>query len=68
MNIKLGKLVTGGVVAAALLFPVLTAADDDALPDAQLGDWKIGQTLRGDEVKAEDLEGKVVVIEYWGTR
>jgi hypothetical protein len=67
MKTILGELVTGGVIAAALAFPVLTAADED-LPDAKLADWKIGDTLRGDDVKADDIEGKVVVIEYWGTR
>jgi|GEM_PF-1346520 len=68
MKTILGKLVTGGVVAAALAFPVLTAADDDKVPVAKLSDWKIGETLRGDVVKEEDLVGKVVVVEYWGTR
>lgn len=52
-------------MAAALSLPTLTAADDN-LPDIKLDDWTIGETLRGDEVKKEDLKGKVVVIEYWG--
>jgi hypothetical protein len=65
MKMNIGKLVTGGLLAAAMLFPVLSAADGD-LPDAMLSDWQVGKTVQGDEVKAGDLEGKVVVIEYWG--
>lgn len=67
MKTRLGQLVMGGVVAAAMAFPVLAVADGN-LPDAKLSDWKIGATVRGDEVKLEDLEGKVVVIEYWGVQ
>lgn len=67
MNMNIGKFVTGGLLATAMLFPVLTVADDE-VPDAKLSDWSIGKTVRGDEVKAEDLEGKVVVIEYWGVQ
>ena len=54
------------VATAALSLQSLWAAD--ALPDQSLSDYKIGETILGDEVKEEDLAGKVVVIEYWGTR
>ncbi len=50
-------------LAAALAIP---APAEEKLPEFTLTDLKLGTTLRGDEVKAEDLKGKVVVVEYWG--
>jgi hypothetical protein len=53
------------LIAASFAVPATHAAD---LPDQKLSDYKVGETLRGDEVKSADLEGRVVVIEYWGTQ
>ncbi|NNC88633.1 MAG: hypothetical protein HKN82_09270 [Akkermansiaceae bacterium] len=58
--------ITAAALAALLAIPAARAADD--LPDQSLSDYKVGETLLGDEVKEKDLEGRVVVIEYWGTR
>ena len=33
-----------------------------------LSEFSLGEHLSGPEVKLDKLEGKVVVIEYWGTR
>ena len=54
-------------MAIGLISGCVRAADDE-LPDNTLSEFKFGETLFGDEVKADDLEGKVVAIEYWGTR
>jgi hypothetical protein len=42
--------------------------DDAALPDHSLKEWTLGTMIMGDEIKTEDLEGKVVALEYWGIR
>ena len=51
------------LAAAALALPVTA---EEKQPEFKLADLKIGTTLRGEEVKAENLKGKVVVVEYWG--
>jgi len=35
---------------------------------ATLSDWKFLETISGDEPTASALEGKVVIVEYWGIR
>ena len=62
MKTNVGKT-TLAVLGAAALFITLGSAADQTLAD-----FKVGKTVRGDEVKKEDLEGRVVVFEYWGTR
>lgn len=57
-----GRTAIAAVIAAGLALPIVHAADQT------LDDFKIGKTVRGDEVKEKELEGRVVVIEYWGTR
>ena len=54
-------------MAIGLMSGCVRAADDE-LPDNTLSEWKFGETLFGDKADAKDLEGKVVAIEYWGTR
>ena len=45
-----------------------------ALPSAvqgaehTLSDFKLGDHVSGEDVKLSGLDGKVVVIDYWGTR
>jgi len=36
------------------------------LPDHDLSEWSVGETLFGEETKIKKLKGQVVVIEYWG--
>lgn len=33
-----------------------------------LSEFKLGEHVSGEKVKLDDLGGKVVVIDYWGTR
>jgi len=60
------------VIFTALTGVALTTirleAQQGNLPDQSLSDYRIGSAVRGKELKPEELEGKVVVIEYWGTR
>lgn len=61
MKTKLIQATAGSIlVLAAAALPLQAAAN--------LSDWKIGKVQVGEEVDKKDLEGKVVVIEYWGTR
>ncbi len=53
------------MAAAALAVPALSAAD---LPDQSLSDYKVGETVSGEAVKLDNLEGRVVVLEYWGVQ
>ncbi len=39
-----------------------------AVPDAKLSDFKLGEHVAGEETNLDRLRGKVVAIEYWGTR
>jgi hypothetical protein len=41
-----------------------TAAD----AEHSLSDFKLGDHVSGEERKLSKLKGKVVVLEYWGTR
>ena len=41
-------------------------AQADDLPDHDLNEWSVGETLFGEEAKLKKLRGQVVVIEYWG--
>ncbi|MDX1679107.1 MAG: TlpA disulfide reductase family protein [Akkermansiaceae bacterium] len=50
---------------AAFLLPCAHAKDGK---QQQLSEWSLGETLFGEEVKIDDLAGKVVVLEYWGVR
>lgn len=59
--------IIGAGIVSALLAPLAGAADEE-LPDHKLKEWSLGEHLSGPEVKMDDLDGKVVVIEYWGTR
>jgi len=53
-------------VAIGLVSGLARAADDD-LPENTLSEWEFGDALFGADAKADDLKGKVVAIEYWGT-
>ena len=48
--------------------PALPAADEDTVPEHKLSDFKLGDHVSGEKRKLSKLDGKVVVVEYWGTR
>jgi len=52
------------VIIALSLSCIFAQADD--LPDHDLTEWSVGETLFGEEAKLQKLKGQVVVIEYWG--
>jgi thiol-disulfide isomerase/thioredoxin len=61
------------VAAAAATFAALplVAADknkekDDAVPSATLGQFTLGEVVNKVPFKKEDLDGKPVVLEFWG--
>ena len=59
-----------GLGAAGFLFVgVLGAsAKDDEVPDHNLSEFTLGEHVSGDEVDLSKQKGRVVVLEYWGTR
>ena len=62
---KIYSKVGTGILAAIGIFAVCTAARG---AEHTLSQFNLGDHLSGPEVKLDKLEGKVVVIEYWGTR
>jgi hypothetical protein len=65
------KTILAGLGAATcLLLTTLSAAakDDAAVPDHKLSEFTLGDHVSGPEVDLSKQKGKVVVIEYWGTR
>lgn len=65
------EILLGLGVASCFLATALTAAardDEKAVPDHNLSEFKLGDHISGPEVDLSSQEGKVVVIEYWGTR
>jgi hypothetical protein len=53
-------------LAIALLCTLATTS----LPadDYKLEDWTLGEIVAGDEMDLSKLDGRVVAIEFWGTR
>lgn len=68
MKVNYFPSVAASLVALAFSLSGLAKAADDELPDHKLSEWSLGTTIQGEAYTQEDLEGKVVVIEYWGTR
>jgi hypothetical protein len=65
------KLFIGlGKASCVALAAVLASARDDApaVPDHSLSDFSLGEHVSGEETDLSKLDGKVVAIEYWGTR
>ncbi len=64
------KTIQAGLGAATciLLTTLSAAAKDDAVPDHNLSEFTLGDHVSGTKVDLSEQEGKVVVIEYWGTR
>ncbi len=52
--------------------PLLAMALMTALPlagkEMSLDDLTVGQTVLGPKISGAELKGKVVYVEYWGTR
>jgi hypothetical protein len=61
------KLLIGMSAAFCLAFSAISALGQ-GVPDHNLSDFKLGDHVSGDNVDLSTLEGKVVAIEYWGTR
>jgi len=56
------------MMVAALVAGMAQAKDDAAVPDVSLDQVKFGAVVNGMELKQDELKGKVVVVERWGTR
>jgi hypothetical protein len=57
-----------GVICGMGLLTLPTMAQKEKESEYSLSDFKLGTQVSGDTVKLDELEGKVVVIDYWGTR
>ena len=53
-------------IAAGAL--ITAGRGDEDLPDHKLSEWNVGSTVSGAKVDLSKMYGKVVAIEYWGTR
>ena len=61
---KYSKVGTG-IMAALGIFAAFNAARG---AEHTLSEFNLGENVSGPKVKLDKLDGKVVVIEYWGTR
>ena len=68
------KLLPALILSLSLSLPVIVHAADkkgaseSAAEKVNLSQFKFGKTIAGEEVTAESLKGKPVVVEFWGTR
>jgi len=53
---------------AIAAFSAAARDEKDAVPDHKLSEFKLGDHVSGEKVDLSKMEGKVVAIEYWGTR
>ena len=53
------------IVTAVGALAFVSQAED--LPDHNLSEFRVGNTISGEKVDLSKLKGKVVAIEYWGT-
>lgn len=60
------SLLTPLLAIGLFLSPV--HAEEEKAPAHQLSEWKFGKTLFGDDVIPAGLQGRVVVLEYWGAK
>ncbi|NCG27336.1 MAG: hypothetical protein GWP42_07325 [Verrucomicrobiales bacterium] len=58
------NLFAGFIMSVGLTASPAKAADSEH----SLSDFKLGDHVSGEERKLSKLKGKVVVLEYWGTR
>jgi hypothetical protein len=59
-----------GAAAVSLFFSAgaVSAQEEASVPDYSLSDFELGEHVAGEKLKLSQLDGKVTVIEYWGTR
>ena len=50
------------------VFQIQAGADDKKMRVHALSEWKFGRTLFGEKVRPEELQGRVVVLAYWGAK
>jgi hypothetical protein len=62
---KISSKVGSGILTAFGIFAAFNTAQS---AEHTLSEFQLGENISGTEVKLDKLEGKVVVIEYWGTR
>ena len=55
-------------VIAIAVGALASAGRAQDLPDHKLSEWRLGNTISGEKPDLSKMEGKVVAIEYWGTR
>ena len=55
-----------GIVSLGLTCGMLQA-DQASVPNHDLSEWSVGETLFGEEAKLENFDGQVVIIQYWAT-
>ncbi|MBN1863891.1 MAG: TlpA family protein disulfide reductase [Victivallales bacterium] len=56
------------LLVVVLAMPVVFGQNKGDVPDHNITEWKLGEIISGPEVKLDELQGKVVVIEFWGWR
>lgn len=56
------------IVFLAALVSLLGLVEVEAVPNHTLSEFKISKHLAGPEVDLNKVKGKVVVLDYWGTR
>ena len=62
------RLATAAIAFALSGVTTLRVSADEDLPDHNLSEWRVGETLIGEKVDLKKTVGKVVAIEYWGTQ
>ena len=56
------------VLTASVVAAISWNSQAEDVPEHKLSDWRLGSLVSGDKVDLKNLDGKVVAIEYWGTR
>ena len=62
------KILIGMSTAFCIALSAVLTVSAHAVPDHNLSEFKLGEHVSGPEVDLSELDGKVVAIEYWGTR
>ena len=62
------RLATAAIAIAFSGVTTLRVSADEDLPDHNLSEWSVGDTLIGKKVDLVKTVGKVVAIEYWGVQ
>ena len=62
------RFATAAIALALSALTTLRVSAGEDLPDHNLSEWRVGDVLVGEKVDLKQAEGKVVAIEFWGTR